>query len=72
VHGETGYIAEIGDIERMGKYAIELLSNTARYRAFSLAGRKRAVEMFNLDRVVDQYEGYYEKVLSAAPQTVSL
>lgn len=24
VHGETGYIAEIGDLERMAKYAIEL------------------------------------------------
>jgi len=30
-HGETGYIAEIGDIDRMAKYAVELLSNRKRY-----------------------------------------
>ena len=63
VHGETGYIAEIGDIERMAKYSIELLSNESRYRIFSTNARKRAVEKFNQDTIVDRYEAYYEKVL---------
>lgn len=67
VHGETGYIAEIGDIERMAKYAVELLTNITRYRLFSAASRKRAVETFNVTNVIDRYERYYEKVLSSKP-----
>lgn len=63
VHGETGYIAEIGDIERMAKYAIELLTNQPRYRLFAAASRRRAVELFNAPIVVDMYERYYERVL---------
>jgi len=66
VHGETGYIAEIGDVERMAKYAIELLTNEQRYKLFSQAGRKRAAEVFNIEKIVDQYEAYYEKVLSGS------
>ncbi|MFI5252561.1 MAG: N-acetyl-alpha-D-glucosaminyl L-malate synthase BshA [Bacteroidota bacterium] len=70
VHGETGYIAEIGDIERMAKYAIELLLNAQKYQRFSEASKKRATETFNIDKIVDQYEAYYEKVLSG--ETVSV
>ncbi len=64
VHGETGYIAEIGDVDRMAKYAIELLANSNRYAMFASASRKRAEHLFALDKVVDQYEKHYEKVLS--------
>ncbi len=64
IHGETGYIAEIGDIDRMARYAVELLTNDARYKLFAAASRKRAVEMFSADKVVNQYERYYEQVLS--------
>jgi glycosyltransferase involved in cell wall biosynthesis len=65
VHGETGFIAEIGDVERMAKYATDLLSNDARHTLLAAASRRRAVEMFNLDKIVDQYEAYYNKVLRA-------
>jgi glycosyltransferase involved in cell wall biosynthesis len=64
IHGETGYIAEIGDIDRMAKYAVELLTNEARYKLFASNSRKRAVEMFNADTIVAQYELYYQQVLS--------
>ena len=64
VHGETGYIAEIGDVERMAKYAIELLTNDARYKIFSSASRRRAVDTFRAEKIIDQYESYYEQVLA--------
>ncbi len=64
VHGETGYIAEIGDVERMAKYAIELLTNNTKCKLFASASRRRAVEIFNSKKIVDQYEQYYEQVLS--------
>lgn len=64
IHGETGYISEIGDIERMAKYVIDLLSNNIKYKMFAAASRKRAVDFFHLDKVVDQYEIFYKKILS--------
>ncbi|HTP12033.1 MAG TPA: glycosyltransferase, partial [Bacteroidota bacterium] len=63
IHNQTGYIAEIGDIDRMAKYAVDLLANPAKHRAFSEAARNRAIE-FNLDKVVTQYEEYYQRVLN--------
>lgn len=71
VHGETGYIAEIGDIERMAKYSIELLTNEQKHKLFAIASRKRAVEMFNIDKIVNHYEQFYERIISpeiAPPQ----
>lgn len=67
VHAETGYIAEIGDIDRMAKYAVELLTNPTKHRLFASAARKRAVQSFNKDSIVDQYEAHYERVLTVKP-----
>ncbi len=67
VHGETGYIAEIGEIERMAKYAIELLLNDTRREMFAKAGRKRAVENFDIDEIVGVYERHYERILNTTP-----
>lgn len=62
VHGQTGFIAEIGDIDRMAKYAIELLTNPAKHELFAKAARKRAME-FEASKIVRLYEQYYEKIL---------
>jgi N-acetyl-alpha-D-glucosaminyl L-malate synthase BshA len=63
VHGETGFICEIGDVERMAKYAIDLFTNQAKYARFSEAARRRAVEMFDASIIIPKYEEYYERVL---------
>lgn len=68
IHNQTGFIAEIGDIDRMARYAIDLLSNPVKHKSFSEAARNRAIE-FNLDKVVTQYEDYYQRVLSGAEVT---
>ena len=70
VHDETGYIAEIGDVERMAKYALELLTNDARHRRFAIAGRKRAVEHFDIEQIVGLYERHYERILNSSPALV--
>ncbi len=64
-HGVTGYIAEIGDIDRMARYCIDLLTNSAKYALFSESARTRAVEMFDAEKIVDRYERYYHSILSA-------
>lgn len=63
VHGETGFIAEIGDIDRMARYAIELLTNPSRHAHFAKAARARALE-FASTKIVTHYEQYYEQVLT--------
>lgn len=64
-HNETGFVAEIGDISRMAKYAIDLLTNKRKYKLFSENSRKRAVEMFDKSIVIPIYEEMYNKVLGA-------
>jgi L-malate glycosyltransferase len=63
-HNETGFIAEIGDIDRMAKYVIDLLTNERKYERFSQNARKRAVEEFDIAKIVPLYESFYNKVLN--------
>ena len=63
-HNETGFIAEIGDIDRMAKYSLDLLTNSKKHKLFSENARKRAVENFDKSIVLPQYIDHYKKVLN--------
>ena len=63
IHNETGFISEIGDIERMAKYSVDLLKNDKKYKVFSENARNRAVTNFDKNLIVPQYLNYYERVL---------
>jgi L-malate glycosyltransferase len=63
VHGQTGFIAEIGDIDRMARYAIDLLTNPSKHALFAEAARKRAIE-FESSKIIMQYEQHYERILA--------
>lgn len=64
-HGETGYIAEMGDINKMAEYTIELLQNKNKYRIFSKNARERSLTLFTVNKIIPQYESYYEKILGS-------
>ena len=64
IHGETGYIAEFGDVERMAKYSIDLLTNRRKYDMFAANARMRAEE-FDKDKIIPQYENFYKKILKS-------
>ena len=64
LHGETGYLTEIGNIERMASYVIELLEDKNKYREFSEKARERAEKFFDKDLIVPKYEMFYEKILN--------
>ena len=64
-HNETGFIAEIGDIDRMAKYTLELLTNERKYKIFSDNARSRAVDVFDKSQVVPIYENYYKTILGS-------
>jgi len=64
-HNETGYIAEIGAVDRMAKYTVELLTNDKKYQSFSAKARNRAVTFFDKSIIVPQYESYYQDILNS-------
>jgi N-acetyl-alpha-D-glucosaminyl L-malate synthase BshA len=63
-HNETGFIAEIGDVDRMAKYVIDVLKKKKKYDLFSRNARKRAVDKFDTSKIVPIYESLYDEVLS--------
>lgn len=62
-HGETGYVAELGDVQRMAKYCVELLTTPKKLAAFRENARKRAVERFGIDLIVPMYEHVYARAI---------
>jgi len=63
LHGETGYIAEVGDVNKMADYALKLLADDRIYKIFSENAYNRASNLFSAERVIPQYENYYKYVL---------
>src|SRR5579871_2002193 len=62
-HGSTGFLADVGDVETMSRYAIELLSDEARLRDMGRRARAAAMERFCASKIVKQYEDFYRRVL---------
>ena len=59
--------AEIGDVDRMARYAVDLLTNDVKRHMFGEACRRRAVDHFDVHPIVDLYESYYAECLAADP-----
>jgi len=62
-HGTTGFLAPVGDTERMADYAIRLLSDDGLYARFREACLERARTTFCNDRITAEYERIYYRVL---------
>ncbi|HLZ43171.1 MAG TPA: N-acetyl-alpha-D-glucosaminyl L-malate synthase BshA [Candidatus Sulfotelmatobacter sp.] len=62
-HGKTGYLADVGDVDTMARYAIELLTNETRLREMGKQARAAAMERFCSTKIVKQYEDFYRRVL---------
>ena len=66
IHGVTGYLSDVGDIEEMAKYSIEILSDNTVHQKFKKNALAQAEE-FDIQRILPIYEAYYEEILAAAP-----
>ncbi|HET7893260.1 MAG TPA: N-acetyl-alpha-D-glucosaminyl L-malate synthase BshA [Candidatus Sulfotelmatobacter sp.] len=62
-HGKSGYLADVGDVETMARYAIELLGDEPRLREMAKAARAVAMDRFCSTKIVKQYEDFYRRVL---------
>src|SRR5574338_1192280 len=63
-HNECGFISEIGDVERMAKYTLDLLTNEKKYEIFSQNARNRTLNKFDKSIIVPMYEQHYKNILN--------
>lgn len=64
IHGETGYLSNVGDVDDMAAHAIELLLDPEKLQRF----RKNALEQakkFDIHVIMPQYEKFYMKVIES-------
>jgi N-acetyl-alpha-D-glucosaminyl L-malate synthase BshA len=62
-HGISGFLADVGDVETMARYAIELLNDEQKLREMGKRARAVAMERFCSTKIVKQYEDFYRRVL---------
>lgn len=63
IHGETGFMSHVGDIDDMAAYAIRLLENEEMLQTFRKNALRQA-RRFDIDLILPEYEAYYEEVLA--------
>ncbi len=59
-----GFLLPVGDTGSMARAAVSLLANRERLQQFKNAAANRALERFSADKIVSEYESYYEDILS--------
>ncbi|MFJ8065121.1 N-acetyl-alpha-D-glucosaminyl L-malate synthase BshA [Psychrobacillus sp. NPDC096426] len=62
MHGENGYLVELGDIEKVGEYGIQLLQDPTLHKQMVETSLKFIEERFSSKKIVEQYEAMYERV----------
>ncbi len=62
IHGKTGFVSEIGDIDDMVANTIQILQDENLHSQMKANALARAKE-FSLDKILPMYERYYEKIV---------
>ena len=62
IQGETGYLAEIGNVEAMSNYTIKLLSDEKLLAKMKINAKKQAIK-FDIKNILPIYEKMYEETL---------
>jgi N-acetyl-alpha-D-glucosaminyl L-malate synthase BshA len=65
-HGRTGFLARVGDVDTMARYAIETLADETRLREMASQARLSAQARYCTSKIIPQYEDFYRKVLERA------
>src|SRR5438445_798284 len=62
-HGKSGFLADVGDVATMARYAVELLSDKNLLQEMAKASRAVAQSRFCSSKIIPQYEEFYRRVL---------
>jgi glycosyltransferase involved in cell wall biosynthesis len=63
IHGETGYLTAVGDVDAMAKHAVALLSDKEKLTLFKHQAYENACR-FDVHKIVPAYERMYQKALA--------
>lgn len=58
IHGETGFLSDVGDVEDMAKNALEIFKDEETLKVFKANALKRA-HVFDLEKILPMYEKIY-------------
>jgi N-acetyl-alpha-D-glucosaminyl L-malate synthase BshA len=62
-HEKSGFLADVGDVETMARYAIEILKDETRLRAMGKQCRAAAKARFCTTKIIPHYEQFYRRVM---------
>mgnify|MGYP000887162296 CR=1 FL=1 len=60
IEGQTGFMADVGDVKAMSEKAIEILRNNETLQAFKERAFNHA-QQFNIDAIIPEYESIYRR-----------
>lgn len=66
VHGNTGFVAPIGDATQVAGYVLTLLDNPELRHSMGEAGKSRIRREFGVDRMVQSVQDRYERLLNGS------
>lgn len=62
--GETGFLSEVGDVDKMAEDAARLLADPELRKKMGKSARESAISRYRTDIVIPKYIDYYNRVLS--------
>jgi len=65
IHGKTGFLSSLGDVEDMAANTFKILENDASLLQFK-ANAKQHTKQFSLETILPVYEDIYSSVLEKA------
>src|SRR5690606_31173844 len=70
-HGISGYLSEVGNVEEMGRNALEILKDPETLNKFKKGAREQA-KVYDIKKVVPVYERLYEEAISKIKKSVKI
>ena len=65
IHGKTGFLSDVGNVDEMSVNAIKLLSDEEMLHEFKFNALAQA-QNFAIESILPEYENYYEHILKTA------
>jgi len=62
-HGVDGFLINVGDIEALTKYSLEILRNSRLQEEMGNNARRKVLEKYTSDRILPKYERLYNETL---------
>ncbi len=69
--GETGFMSEIGNVEKMSDDVVKLLTDEEMRREFGKKGRESAISRYSTEKIIPHYIEFYEKILGSTHSVAS-